>query len=352
MNKLELILKEQDIEQADVTKLVEAFGGPFKEAGEIIANYKKIEVTSEDQKELMAEARDKRLTLKKARTTVENKRKELKTDIVKQGRAIDSVARYVKEEIEPAEKYLEEQEKFAELRAAERAATLKAERIEKLVLYTDDVSLYNLDDMSDIRFDALLDTLKKQHEQEVAEAKRIEDERIAKVKAEQEEQERIRKENEKLKAEAEAKEKAEQEERKKRQAEEDARLAAEQKEREEREAEQAKKDAEAQAERNRIQKEADEKVKLERARVEKLQEAQREREQADAQAKATAEEAERAALLAPDKEKLISFAQGLDRVRTEKMPAVKTKQAQDILNEVELKMSQLFNLIMDKAKEL
>lgn len=382
-NKLQVILNEQGIEKSDVAKLVEAFGGPFEEAGAILASYKDIKVTSETDVEGMAKARELRLILKKARTTVENSRKDLKADIVKQGRAIDSVARFVKEEIEPAEQYLEEQEKFAELRKAEREAKLKAERTEKLMAYTDDISLYNLDAMNDDQFDQLLATLKAQHEAKIAEAKRIENERIAKEKADAEEQERIRQENEKLKAEAQAREEAERKEREARQAEE-AKAEAD------RQAEYKRlssikvdlleyahniktvEDADNQAKRLELyadsldpadrehemisaayHKSKSEIVELKQFIIERDAKAEADRKAAEeAKAKADAEEAERKALLAPDKDKLIQFADGIEIVRTTKLPAVKSKQAQDIINEVELKLSQLFNYIKDEAGKL
>lgn len=322
-NKLQVILAEQGIEKSDVTKMVEAFGGPFEEAGEVLATYKTIKVTNVNDVKGMQEAREKRLLLKKARTTVENKRKELKADIVKQGKAIDSVARFVKEEIEPAEQYLQLQEDFAVIQKREAEAKLKADRIEKLMQYTDDISVYNLDTITLEQFESLLTTLKTQHEAKLAEAKRIEDERIAKEKADEEARIEQAKENERLKAEAKEREEA-----------------------------QAKKDAEAQAERERIQKEADEKVAAERAEREKLEQAERERVAEENRKKAEAEESERKALLAPDKEKLVQFAQGLNIVRTSKLPAVKTNKAQELVNYVDDELKRLANYLIDQAKEL
>ena len=351
-NKLQVILNEQGIEKSDVAKLVEAFGGPFEEAGQILATYKDIKVTDEKDTAGMAKARELRLILKKARTTVENNRKELKADIVKQGKAIDSVARYVKEEIEPAEEYLELQEKFAELAQAKREADLKAKRIEQLMQYTDDLSVYNLDGMTEDQFNTLLATLKAQYE---AEQKRIADEAKAKAEAEEAERKRIEeqaKENARLKAEAEAREKAEAIEREKREKEEAERLEKERKEREAREAEQAKKDEAERLERERIQKEADEKIAKERAEREKLEQEKRDREAEEARKKAEAEEAERQALLAPDKDKLVQFAQAVETIRTQKLPAVKSNDAQRVVNNIELKLSQLFNYIMDETKKL
>lgn len=371
-NKLQVILAEQGIEKSDVGKLVEAFGGPFEEAGVILETYQNIKVTDVNDTAGMQKAREARLLLKKARTTVENSRKELKADIVKQGKAIDSVARFVKEEIEPAEQYLQLQEDFAVIAKAEAEAKLKAERVEKLMQYTDDVSLYNFETMTVEQFDNLLATLKSSHEAKLAEAKRIEDERIAKEKKDAEDREAQRQENEKLKAEA------------------DARAEADRK------AEQARID-----ENNRISKikvalleyshglhtieEADKaKVALANhfdglpeadqaneiviaahsksgADIQELKqylideadiEARKAKEIAEGIEKAKADEAEKQALLAPDKEKLMQFAQAVDLIRANKLPAVKSKQAQDVLNDVELKLSQLFNFIMDEAKKL
>lgn len=322
-DQLQVVLKEQNIPKENAEQLLKAFGMPLEEVGEILVSYKDIVVTDEEQFDLMAEARSKRLKLKEIRVSVEKKRKELKEDSLRTGRAIDGVANLVKQEIEPAEKYLESQEKFAEIRQAERAAKLKAERIESLVKYTDDISLYDLDSITEEQFKNLLANLKAQHKAKIAEEKRIEEERVAKEKAEAEERERIRKENERLKAEAEA-----------------------------REAEQAKKDAAERAERERIQKEAEEKLAKERAERKKLEAENREREAIEAEKKRAAEEAERQALLAPDKEKLSQFANALGVIRTTKLPAVKSKQAQDVLNIVDKKLADLVQYIVESSKGL
>lgn len=300
-NKLQIIFAEQGIDKPNIERLVEAFGGPFDEVGQVLATYREVVVADENDAEGMATARQMRLQLKKARTTVENKRKELKADIVKQGRAIDSVARFVKENIEPAEAYLERQEKYAEIKQAERAAALRAERIAKLSAYTSDFSLYNLDDMNSEQFASLLDTLKVQHEAKLAEEKRLEDERLAKEKAEAEEAERIRAENERLKTEA---------------AERDAAIAAEREAREE------------------------------------LEREKREREAAETRKREEAEEAERQAQFAPDRTKLLNFAAALEAIRNEKLPAVTSNQARAIVGEIDAALEALQERITKRAKGL
>lgn len=322
-NKLQVIVDEQGLAETDVAKMVEAFGGPFEEAGLILANYKDIKITDVSQTDNMAKAREMRLALKKARTTVENNRKELKADIVKQGRAIDTIARYVKEEIEPAEEYLELQEKFIELKNAKEAEELKAQRIEKLMQYTSDISVYNLDVMTKEQFESLFTTLKNSYE---AEQKRVADEAKAQEEERKAEEKRIAeqaKENARLKKEAESKE-----------AEREA----------ERKAEQAKLD--------KIQAEKNAEIKAEREKREAIEAENKEKQLQEKYAKEQFEAKEREALLAPDKQKLIVFAQGLDIVRSARLPAVKTNKAQELINYIDDELKRLSEYLIKEAKEL
>jgi len=71
-----------------------------------------------------------------------------------------------------------------------------------------------------------------------------------------------------------------------------------------------------------------------------------------ARAKAKADEAERQALLAPDKDKLITFSNALEIVRKQKLPAVKTKQAQDVVNLIDRMLIGMQMIILAKSKEL
>lgn len=333
-NQLQVILDENKLTDEHKKQMLEAFGAPFEEAGEILKDYvdkdgnflltdKAIKVTSEDDFAAMAEARDKRLILMRVRTGVENKRKELGDDYYKTYKAINKIAAVIKDPIAPVEDYLKSQEKFAELKAAERVAKIKAERIEKLMQFTDDISMYNFESMDDEKFNALVATLKAQKDAEIAAIKQAEADRLAAIEAEKKRQAEIEAENAKLRAEAEAAAKALAEERAKMQAEAEAKLATE-------------------------RAVADE----ERRKREAIEAEQRAEAEAAAKAQREAEESERAALLSPDKEKLITFAKAIEMIRTEKLPAVKAKQAQDILTQVEVKLSQLYNYIMDESKKL
>ena len=328
--QLQTIIEEQGITKSGMHPLIEAFGAPFTEAGEVLADYESIKVKDELDLATMAKAREARLILKKARTTVENNRKELKADIVKQGKAIDNIARFVKEQIEPAEKYLETQEKYAELKAAARQAEIKAKRVEQLSQYVDDISIFNLDEMTDERFEVVLESAKSQKEAEIALEKKREEERLETERKEREEQERIRLENEKLRKEAEEREKAEKAEREKRQKEEAKRLEAERKERE------------------RIQAEADAKLAAERAEREKLEAEKREREEAERKEREAKEAEEAAAKSAGDKEKLDRFGAAIEVIRREKMPVMTSPEYRAIVDKIDGHLKAIQELCNDQ----
>lgn len=322
--------KKLGITDDEASSLMVTFGVPLTEAGKILDTYQEIVVTDESQTDLMASAREKRLTLQKIRTGVENTRVELKAEHLRKGNAIQAVANYIKEEITPAEDYLKLQEKFAEIKQAERAAKVKAERIEKLMQYTDNISMYNIDNLEDETFDFLLAKVKKEYDDNVA-AEKAEIERLAKEESDRKaEQDRIIAENAKLRKEAEEKEAA---------------LAIERKK-------EADKLAKLEADRQKELAVERAKVETERAKLQAIEDARRADEEKALIAQREADEAERKALLSPDKDKLISFSNALEIIRKEKLPAVKTKQAQDVVNLIDDMLIKMRNIIETKAGEL
>jgi hypothetical protein len=164
-NKLQIIVKESGLEITKANVILERFKDYFQIAGEWEQKAKNIVVTNETQKADMAMARVGRLFLRDKRLEIENTRKELKEQALREGKAIDGIANVLKALIVPTEEYLEKQEKFIEFQEAEKAEKIRLE-IEA----------------------------------------RMEQERIAKEKADAEERERIRLENERLKQEAEQRE--------------------------------------------------------------------------------------------------------------------------------------------------
>lgn len=300
--ELAIILERQDVAPDSAKILLDAFGAPFDAAGVILREYKTIEVTSESDTATMKLAREKRLALKKVRTTVENKRKQLKEDIVRNGRAIDSVARFVKEVITPAEDYLQLQEDYAKIKQAEREAAIKQQRLERLSGFKGvDLSIYNLDGMSDDCFDELIAELKVEQEHRIEAERVAAAEAQAKAEAERLEQERIRKDNERLRAEREQ--------------------------------------AEAEAARQRAI--ADE----ERRKREQLEQEELARQNAE-------KRAEREAMLAPDKDKLVTFADALAIIQTQKLPVVKSSPARRVVTHIAEQLQALEHDVRNSADRL
>ncbi len=201
------------------------FQNYFEIAAEWEIKAKAIVVTDASQTTEMGMAKVARKMLSQKRIDIENARKELKEQSLREGKAIDGIANVLKALIVPIEEYLKKQENFIEIKAEQEA---EARRIEIEI--------------------------------------RIEEERIAKEKSEAEERERIRLENENLKKEAEAKEKALQEERRKVEAE---KAEAERKAKAEQDRLRKEAEAKLEEERQRIKKEQEEKAKIEREKIEK-----------------------------------------------------------------------------------
>jgi hypothetical protein len=325
----------------EASSLMESFGLPLVEAGPLLDTYKDIKVTDESDIKTMKLARETRLSLGRIRCSVENTRKNLKAEFLRKGDAIQAVANYIKETIEPAEEYLELQEKFADIKKAERIATIKSDRIEQLMQYTDSLVMYDIDGLTDETFATLLAMLKKMHDEKLAAEKAEADRLVAEALAKEADDKRIREENEKLRAEAE-----------KATAEKAKSDAAIQKARDAEVAKQAEIEAKHQKEL------ADERAKLaaveaeQKAKDDAIAKEKSDKEFAEAKAQAEARQKEMDELLAPDKEKLINFSKAIKMIIAQKLPAVKSKQAQDVVNLIEKDLFELQRTIVTKAKGL
>lgn len=223
-NQLTVIVKESGLEPTKAQFILDKFQDYFAIASEWEIKVKTLIVSRADQKAEMEMARTGRLFLREKRITIENARKGLKEQALREGKAIDGIANVLKALIVPLEEYLDKQEHFVEIQEEKKREAVRLE-IEK----------------------------------------RIEDERIAKEKADAEALEKARLENEKLKAEAIEQEKKSAAERK----EQEVILA---KERAKAETERRDQEKKLQAERAKAEMEkklVEEKAKLEREKQEK-----------------------------------------------------------------------------------
>ena len=136
-NELEVIIKKSGLESTKATAILTQFQDYFSIASEWEVKARSIVVTDESQKVEMAMARVGRLFLKEKRVAIEKTRKGLKEQALREGKAIDGIANVLKALIVPIEEYLNQQEKFVEIRTkiaedkrlAEEAQKAEAERL-------------------------------------------------------------------------------------------------------------------------------------------------------------------------------------------------------------------------------
>jgi hypothetical protein len=355
-DKLVQIVSTSGLEKTKADYVLEKFQGYFAIASEWEARAKTLVVTSPEQTTIMKMAREGRLLLKAKRVDIEKARKELKGQSLCEGKAIDGIANVLKALIEPTEEYLERQERFVEIQEEERKVALKESRSAELIRLGVLPEFYDLANMPDASYAALVQGTKDA----------IEQQRLAELKAEQDkiekekEQERIRVENERLRREAEEKERQMAAERAKAEAEQKrlrAETVAKEREAVERErALRAEQEAKLQAEREKrdrealaIKKAADAKLQKEREEREKLAAQIKAQEQAKAkEEKRLADEAKKAQR-APDKEKLLALAFAIEDIGK---PIVKSAEAREILEDTCVLLTKTTNFIRAKVKEL
>jgi hypothetical protein len=178
----------------------------FKEFYSRITDWrgKVVLITNPEDPRQQKMAREIRLGLKDVRCDVERARKTLKEDAVRRGKAVDGYANVLKYLCQPVEDKLEQIEKMAEYKEAERIQKLIEARTALILSEGGDSTIYNFGNMTDEAFVIILRSAQDARVKREEEAKRMEEERIAKEQADIAEREAQRKENERLKAEADA----------------------------------------------------------------------------------------------------------------------------------------------------
>ncbi len=204
-----LPIEQSNVNEETGVQLQDTFGPFLEQAEEWQSKASELVVTDESQTGMMKDAREARLALKGIRVNVEHKRKDLKEDSLREGKAIDGVAKALKDLITPIEEHLEKQEKYAEIKEQERLSALKVEREAALTPYVADISYYDVMNMTEEGFNELLESSKLAHKKKKEEEAKAEKERLAKEKADREENERLRRENEQLLKEKEDRKKVE-----------------------------------------------------------------------------------------------------------------------------------------------
>jgi hypothetical protein len=214
-----LALAVAGLDPAMAASMQATFGDFFAQAEEWAARAKAIQVTSANQVEAIKFARESRLALRQIRLRVENRRKELKEDSLKRGRAIDGVANSLKSLIEPIEAQLLEQEEFVERQEAARVAAIRQKRTEELLALGASPSIYaDLGNMPDPEWENLRQYETQRHESQLAQERAAEEVREKGQQERAEAEAKMLAENARLKKEADELEKARGAERAKREA--------------------------------------------------------------------------------------------------------------------------------------
>lgn len=342
--KLAELAQKSGVELTKAEEHVSAFHPSLKDLAEFsrpLAGLDKVNPTPEHAKI----ARENRLKIVKIRTGAEGIKDDRKKVVLAEGNLVQSAFNLVKDACILTEAEYEEIEKHQERVEAKRREDLKVTRIELLAPYETDTEFLPLDIMDEEKFQALLakekeafEAVKKAREQaeieRVAAEQKAELERLAEIEAEKVRQAERDAENERLKKEAEireaelVKERAEQAKQLESERAEAARIAAEK---------QAEIDK-ANAESERIRKE------LEAKQLE--EEKERLRIIAEQEEK---EAAEKAKLLAPDKEKINAL---FISIRDFAFPECSTQEAKQIIADVQEGMKIILQGIKDKSKTL
>jgi hypothetical protein len=309
-------------------------------------------------------ARTARLELKNLRVAAEKKRKELKEDSLRMGKAIDGANNILLSIIVPIERGLEDIEKAEERRIAEELRQRAESRTAELRPFVDPALPFPaVGGMTQEQFEAVLADAKLLHQMKQEAAAKAEAERIEREAEAARERLRIAEENERLRKEAAEREERMKAEReaaaaKQREIEEEARKerlaeqARREVERQRVEAEKAAAEAKARAEREeaeakaKAEREAREKIEAEaaalRREAEEKRKAEEKRQADEAAAKANAAKA-------PDREKLIAFA---DAVRALTPGEMKTAAGNQIVGEILDQVAKFAAWIEKKAATL
>jgi len=280
--------------------------------------------------ETSAKAKALRLKYVKVRTGTAEIHKQQKAFYLSAGRFIDGWKNTQLFASQGIEEKLEGIEKYQEMLEEKRIEALQRERQEALAPYdVENVEQLALGMMTDEIWNNFILGMKTSHEQKVAAEKKAEEDRIALEKKEAAEREAQRLENIRLKAEAEAKEKALELERK---------AAAEA---------QAKADAEA----KKLQEAADKKLKAEQDKAAELSAKLRAKEDEEKRIQEEKKTAEKKALAAPDKAKLVALAGQLDLIAID-IPAMKSSEAKAIVADAKTLIAKLTTFIKEKSAKI
>lgn len=324
----------------EIEKELQKFDMPTAVIEKMAEQYLPLKIKNLTDKEGYKAVREARLTVKEKRVGVEKRRKELKEDSLRFGKAVDAEAKRITALLEPIESHLEAQEDWWDaLKERLKQEAIKQEqeklqaRVDALRQYACSIPVAALQVMDDTDFEWTLESVKAEYEiaekariaaeKEKQEAERLESERLVAIKAEQE-AERLRLEEiARVQAEKEAAIKAEQD-----------RLAAEKKAIEDMESVRLRKIEEEKlaAERERVRLSELESARVAAAEAERIR-IQEEADRWKIEEERQRQEDERQKALLPEREKLMAWILEIEAVKRN-APILSDKTLQDVENSI------------------
>lgn len=161
-----------------------------------------ITVTDISQTSEMRLARTARLEIRQIRIAIEHRHKDLKADVLAQGRKIDQGKNELLAVLEPLELRLKDQEEFVERETVRIQAEKRVARLTEISPYLLSPPMIDLGVVKDDAYAGMLSDAIAAHAARLDRERREKEEAEARAKAEAEERERIRVENDRLKKEA------------------------------------------------------------------------------------------------------------------------------------------------------
>jgi hypothetical protein len=166
-DKLTEIISSTGLDNAKSSDLIENFSNYFEIAKEWEEKSKQIIVNSSLQVEEMQKAREARLFLKQKRVAIEKTRTALKESSLREGKAIDAIAKILTNLITPIEDDLELKEKFKEMEEKKIKDELRTARQLLVSDYAKYIPLnVDLAEYTEIAFNTILKGAKMEYEQE------------------------------------------------------------------------------------------------------------------------------------------------------------------------------------------
>jgi len=192
-NQLLKVITDSKVEQSTALSLQNAFLPFYDNLLSWSEKAKTLVVTDASQVREMKMAREGRLALRDIRVAANKKRIALKEDSTRYGKAVQNVYNLIDDLCTPAEKHLEEQEKFVEIQEENRKAELKAIRTAELAPYMEfsGCVIYSLGEYTEDEYQKILSDCKEALENKIAEEAQAELDRIAKEQEKVERQSRM-----------------------------------------------------------------------------------------------------------------------------------------------------------------